>query len=106
MLCARAIQRWAEDEEFRNRVCAKIDSMISASIPLFMQYAEVQHLADNKASPHNRTSKKRIRMIDILIMHDVDNEADVRVMLDKDASCVNAAVNYHRHTFTCTKHSK
>ena len=45
-------------------------------------------------------------MIDILNIHDVNNEVDVRAMLDKNTSCVNVDVNYHRHTFTYIKHDK
>ena len=51
--------------------------MISDSIPLVIQYVEVKRLADNKASPHNRTSKERICMVGTSKIHDIDNEDDV-----------------------------
>ena len=83
-------------------MCAKIDTMILLSIP-DLQNIEVQRIVDNKANPHNRTSIQHISMIDTPNIQYVDNEADARAMLDKNASRMNVAVNYHRYTFTCTK---
>jgi len=93
-LTPMAIQTYCDNEEVKQLLCARLDSMLRSQIPPDAEHLATPVMSDDlsEPTPVHRDARK-------LLDYETASEAEV---LDR-ANAVAYAVNRHAHTLTCHK---